>query len=350
MPGLRLLAYVFLGAALGCWLLVGLVRRVVLRRGVLDLPNARSSHARPTARGGGIGIVMMTLGMVALDVRWHGISGPLAVTWLVGGGLVALAGLLDDLKGLPAVARAAAHLLAAVLLLHAIDGHAVLLSLHFPTGWPALFWALGVVTIVWSINLFNFMDGIDGLASAQCAFVILAGVLLAGRGLPVDLPLLPAVAMGGAAVGFLIWNLPPARIFMGDVGSGFIGFGLVVAAFVSSGQGMVSLWTWFILHGLFVADSTVTVTVRLLRGQRIFEAHRLHVYQRLARRWSSHGRVTLVYLGIDLVWCLPWAIATVIWPADALLLALAALLPLVAAAIVAGGGRGEPGEVLSRAR
>jgi Fuc2NAc and GlcNAc transferase len=347
---LRLLAYIFLGAALGCWLLVGVVRRAVLRRGVLDLPNARSSHARPTARGGGIAIVMVTLAMVALDVRWHGISSPLAAAWLMGGGVVAGAGLLDDLRGLPVLARAAAHLLAAVLLLNAVDGQAVLASLHFATDWLPAFWLLGVLAIVWSINLFNFMDGIDGLASAQCAFVVLAGILLASAGQRVDASLLPGVAMGGAAAGFLIWNAPPAKIFMGDVGSGFIGFGLAVAALASSGQGMISLWTWFILHGLFIADSTVTLITRLIRGQRVYEAHRLHVYQRLARRWSSHGRVTVAYMSINLIWCLPWAIATVHWPVNAPILALAALTPLIAAALWAGGGRPDGSHVLSSAQ
>jgi Fuc2NAc and GlcNAc transferase len=338
---LRLLAYIFIAATLSCWLLVGIVRRVMVRRGVLDLPNARSSHARPTARGGGLAIVLVTLAAVALDFLWHGIPGPLAVAWLMGGGIVAAAGLLDDLRGLPATVRASAHVLGAILLLNAVNGPAVLSSLHLPTAWVLPFWALGGLGIVWSINLFNFMDGIDGLASAQCIFVALAGVLLAGADDKIDSSLLPVIAMGGAAAGFLIWNAPPAKIFMGDVGSGFIGFGLVAAGLASSGQGIISLWTWLVLDGLFVADSTATLTTRLIRGQRVYEAHRLHAYQRLARRWSSHGRVTAVYMSINLIWCLPWALAIVKSPAHGPLLAAAALVPLFLAAIAAGAGRAD---------
>ena len=194
---------------------------------------------------------------------------------------------------------------------------------------------------VWSINLFNFMDGIDALASAQCLFVVLAGVLVSGMGQGIDTSLLPCVAMAGAAAGFLIWNAPPARIFMGDVGSGFIGFGLIAGALASSSRGSVSVWTWLVLNGVFAVDASITLLTRLLRGQRIYEAHRLHVYQRLARRWSSHGRVTAVYMSINLIWCLPWAIATIKSPGHAPLVSLTALLPLCVAAVAAGAGRSD---------
>ena len=334
-----MIAFVFVGSVMAGWLLVGIVRRAVIRRGLLDLPNARSSHARPTARGGGIAIVIVTMVAVAIDLALHRIPASLSVAWLVGGGLVAGVGFLDDLKGLSVVVRAGMHFLAAILLLNAVDFPAVVASLGLTTGWPALVWVVGGVVIVWSINLFNFMDGIDGLASAQCVFVVLGGALLIGMTRGIDSPLLPCLAMAGGSAGFLIWNAPPAKIFMGDVGSGFIGFGLIAGALATSGHGPVSLWTWFVLNGVFVADATVTVFTRLFRGQRIYQAHRTHVYQRLARRWSSHGRVTAAYMSINLIWCLPWAIATIKSPGNAPVVALAALLPLCVAAIAAGAGK-----------
>jgi Fuc2NAc and GlcNAc transferase len=334
-----LVAFVFVGSLMAGWLLVGIVRRAVLRRGLLDLPNARSSHATPTARGGGIAIVLVTLLAVAIGFALRGIPDPLAVAWIVGGCLVAGVGFLDDLRGLPAVVRAGAHFLAAILLLNGIDVPAVCASLGLTTAWLGPFWVIGAVVIVWSINLFNFMDGIDGLASAQCIFVVLAGTLLLAMGHGIGSALLPGVAMAGAAAGFLIWNAPPAKIFMGDVGSGFIGFGLIAGALATSGHGPVSLWTWLVLNGVFVADATVTVLTRLFRGQRIYQAHRSHAYQRLARRWSSHGRVTAAYMSINLIWCLPWAIATTKSPGNAPVVALAALLPLCVAAIAAGAGK-----------
>jgi len=332
----------FFASLLAGWMLVGVLRMLTVRWGLVDLPNARSSHAKPTARGGGIAIVLVTLLTVAIDFSLHGIPGSLSVAWIVGGGLVAGVGFLDDLKGLSAVARAGAQLLAAILLLNAIDIPAVSASLGLTTGWPALVWVVAGMVIVWSINLFNFMDGIDGLASAQCIFVVLAGTLLIAMGHEIGSSLLSGVAMAGASAGFLIWNAPPAKIFMGDVGSGFIGFGLIAGALATSGHGPVSLWTWLVLNGVFVADATITVLTRLFRGQRIYEAHRSHVYQRLARRWSSHGRVTAAYMSINLIWCLPWAIATTKSPGSAPLLAMAAFVPLCLAAIVEGAGKPDP--------
>jgi Fuc2NAc and GlcNAc transferase len=329
---------IFLASALAGWVLVGAMRILAVRWGLVDLPNARSSHAQPTARGGGLAIVLITLTVVVIESATKVISVPLALAWLLGGGLIAAIGLLDDLLGLPAIVRGGVHVLSAAILLAAV-GLPVLPALPLWPGLSAVLWVVAAIVIVWSINLFNFMDGIDGLAAAQCVFVVAcAALLLAWRG-GLQGSVLPPMAMAGAAAGFLIWNAPPARIFMGDVGSGFIGFGLMVGALGTSGHGAVSIWTWLVLDGLFAADATVTVLSRLLQHQRVYEAHRLHVYQKLARRWSSHGRVTVAYMAINLIWCLPWAIATVRSPANAPLLALAALCPLLIAAVFAGGGK-----------
>ena len=320
-------------------MLVGVLRGLTVRWGLIDLPNARSSHAKPTARGGGIAIVLVTLVAVLIELITRDISGAVAAAWIIGGGLVAAVGFLDDLRGLPAMVRAGVHVLAAAVLLSAVG---------LPALWASLFWSpglwvgagvVGIAAIVWSVNLFNFMDGIDGLAAAQCVFVAGSAALLLASGSGVEGSALALAAMAGAAAGFLIWNAPPAKIFMGDVGSRFIGFGLAAGALSTSGHGRVSLWTWLLLNGLFVADATVTLLTRLFQGQRIYEAHRLHVYQRLARRWSSHGRVAAAYMSINLIWCLPWAMATTRWPGNAPALAAAGLVPLCLAAIVVGAGK-----------
>jgi glycosyltransferase WbpL len=322
------------------WLLVAAVRRAVLQRGVLDLPNARSSHVRPTPRGGGIAIVTVTL--VAVLIGWwaHWLTLAVALAWLVGGGLVALVGLLDDVRGLSAAIRGSAHLLAAGCLLYAVDFGAIPSMAGLPLAGLIPAGLLLLIAIVWSVNLFNFMDGIDGLAAAQCVFAALAGTLLTGTvdDLSASLPL---IAIAGAAAGFLLWNAPPARIFMGDVGSGFVGFALAAGALTATRHGITNPWTWVVLDSLFAADASVTVITRLLRGQRIYEAHRLHVYQRLARRWSSHGRVTTLYTIVNLIWCLPWAIATTHWPAHAPVLTLAEFGIVCLAMAAAGGGRAE---------
>jgi Fuc2NAc and GlcNAc transferase len=146
--------------------------------------------------------------------------------------------------------------------------------------------------------------------------------------------------VAGSSAGFLVWNFPPARIFMGDVGSGFIGFALVAAALLTSAHGPTTIWTWLVLNGLFVADATTTLLVRLIRGQRIHEAHAGHIYQRLGRRWGSHRPVTILYCAANLLWSLPWAVATVKLPAAGAILAALALGPLFIAAWIGGAGSG----------
>ena len=320
------------------WALVGLIRRAALNAGMLDLPNARSSHRLPTPRGGGLAIVIATTIGVLIDGAAEPGSARVATAWAVGGGLVALAGLIDDLRGLSPMIRLGFHFTAACLMLVAMGGPPSLLLPHATVDVRVFGWIAAAVAIVWSINLFNFMDGIDGLAATQAAFVSGAAVALqAGSGLGGQQ--IPLLALAGSSAGFLIWNFPSARIFMGDVGSSFVGFTLIVAAFLTSSHGPTTIWTWLVLNGLFIADATTTLLVRLIQGQRRHEAHCSHIYQRLGRRWGSHRPVTLLYCVVNLLWSLPWAIATVRLPAAGPALAASALVPLFLAAWAGGAGR-----------
>jgi Fuc2NAc and GlcNAc transferase len=309
-------------------LLVGAVRLNAARFGMLDLPNARSSHQKPTPRGGGIAIAIVTLLMTTAGWAADHVGPRVAVAWLAGGFIVATAGFIDDLRGLSARTRLALHFLAAALLLGAAGG---LPTLPWPGGSIGLGhigWIIGALAVVWSINLFNFMDGIDGLAAMQAVFVTGAAVLLQGS--PLDQPSLwPLLALCGSALAFLAWNLPPARIFMGDVGSGFIGFAIAAGALLGPDVSRTTVWTWVILHGLFIADATATLVVRLLRREQVFEAHRSHLYQRLATRYRSHGLVTCGALLSNLLWFLPWAMHSVRHPASGPVDALVTLAPVV---------------------
>ena len=159
--------------------------------------------------------------------------------------------------------------------------------------------------IVWALDLFNFMDGIDGIAAGEAVFVCLAAVLtaaLAGGALTNNPA---ALLLAAASLGLLIWNWPPARIFMGDVGSGFLGFAIAVLALAEARHNDVALLVWAILGAFFVADSGVTLVRRMLRRARLHEAHRTHAYQHLAQRWRSHRLVTLAVLLGNLLWLLP---------------------------------------------
>jgi Fuc2NAc and GlcNAc transferase len=293
------LIIVVIAAAAIAWAGTGLVRRYAIRRSLLDVPNHRSSHTAPTPRGGGLAIVVTVLMVNAVAYIMDAIEWRLALGIFAGGGLVALVGWLDDYRGLSARVRAAAHFAAAIAavilvggpLLDTVSGASDSLGLLYPV--------LAVLSLVWLTNLFNFMDGIDGIAGGEAVAVSMAGAgFLLTRG-NVGLGILVA-ALGAACLGFLIWNWPPARIFMGDVGSGFVGFTLGTLALASIASNHVRLEVWLILLGVFVFDATVTLLRRLGR-EPFYEAHRRHAYQRAVQSGLSHRQVTIGVLIINAV-------------------------------------------------
>jgi glycosyltransferase WbpL len=333
------LAIVAASALLVSYGITSFIRRFALRHGVLDLPNARSSHRTPTPRGGGVAIVVATTGALGMLVLLGAVSGGLVVVLGGGGVAVALVGLMDDRQRLSAGARLAVHLAAAVWALIWLGGlPPILLGDHLVTfGWSG--YVFGVLALVWVLNLFNFMDGIDGIAASEATFVTWSGALLAtGAASGV---IAPAMVLGAACLGFLWWNLPPARIFMGDVGSGYLGYAIAVLALTAARNGPVAVWVWLILGGVFFVDATVTLVRRLARGERVYEAHRSHAYQWLARRWAGHGRVTVAVLLADVFWLLPCAAFATLHPSLAAVTTLVALAPVLAIALMAGSGRSE---------
>jgi glycosyltransferase WbpL len=279
-------------------LLTGLVRRYALARSLIDRPNERSSHTRPTPRGGGLAIVVVVLTGVASLFAAGLLPAGLATALAGGGLLVAAVGFLDDRGGLPAAVRFAVHLIAAawgVFYLHGMPQLSLGASaVHL--GWGGA--VLALLGTVWAVNFYNFMDGIDGLAAGEALVVGLAGAVLLA---PLNRSL-AAVSLltGAAAAGFLPWNWQPARIFMGDVGSGFLGFVFGILALASEKAGALPALIWILLLGVFFADATVTLMRRMFRKERWYAAHRSHAYQRAIESGYSHSRVTLVILLMDL--------------------------------------------------
>jgi Fuc2NAc and GlcNAc transferase len=313
---------IFLGAALLCAaaaaaILTGAVRAYALRSSLMDVPNERSLHRTPTPRGGGIAIVLVTLAGLAGFAATGTIPGPLAWTMGGGGALVAAVGWLDDRRGVSAPVRALVHAVAAAWAVMWIGGLSVPLAL------------LGAVGIVWAINLYNFMDGIDGLAGAEAVSVgLIGGALLLNAGATA----LSTVAflVAAAAAGFLAWNWAPARIFMGDVGSGFLGYTFGTMALLSHREGAVTLPVWLVVMGVFLFDATLTLLRRIVKGERWYQAHRSHAYQRLVQAGSSHARVTAFALLVNL------GLGVLAWLAQSgrLSTAAAALAGIVALAIL----------------
>lgn len=334
------LAVLVLVTALVSTVLTYLTRRHAIRKGRVDIPNARSSHVTPTPRGGGLGIVAAAnVGIAVLSVT--GRIGNSVFVALLGGLAVAIVGSIDDARGLSARARLGTHFVAAAWALGSLGGlPPVQVGERLVNFGPAGY-LLGALGIVWMINLFNFMDGIDGLAGSECVFISCAGAFLASvaglaAGIP-DCALLFAAACGG----FLVWNWPPARIFMGDVGSGYVGYVVAVLALASTRENGAALWVWLILGAAFIVDATVTLVRRILRGERIYEAHRSHAYQWLARRWRSHLRATTALIALNLLWLFPAAWLAAAYPASAIGITAIALAPVVILAIVVGAGRRE---------
>ena len=310
------------GAQVAGWVLATLATSALVtaltisyarRRQMLDLPGQRRSHSVPTPRGGGLGIVVAVLLCVLLPLTLlnpgsNAVNAPLLVSMALV--VVALAGWIDDHGGLRALYRFSAHCVAAGLLLGAMlkPISSVILMLATP-GWWMLIFAIALViglllAIVWSINLHNFMDGIDGLLATQSIFVLLAlGTLglVFGSG-PAWLSSLVAAA---AVVGFLPFNFPKARTFMGDVGSGALGLLVAVAVLYQLGDHSLDAATGLIACSAFATDATATLLSRILRGRRWYDAHREHLYQGLVRSGYSHARVVCLYFGWNLLVALP---------------------------------------------
>jgi len=317
------------------------VRRMALARGLLDFPNARSSHSQPTPRGGGLAIVIASgtgvCGLAACRI----VDVDLAIA-IIGGGLpIAWIGFLDDRGSLSATVRFLVHVSAASWAIYMLGGVPPMQVGHRTLDPGIAGDVFAAVAIVWVVNLFNFMDGIDGLAASEVIFVAAAGAalgLIGGMS-----PAVPAAALTVAAAGcgFLVWNWPPAKIFMGDVGSGYLGYVIATLALATARESPAGAYSWLILGAVFFVDATVTLVRRMLRGERVHLAHRSHAYQRLARRWGGHLPVTAAVWAINLLWLLPCAFWSTLSPEFALQVLALAFAPVLALVLVAGAGRAE---------
>jgi Fuc2NAc and GlcNAc transferase len=325
-------AAILAGAFLVAIALTGWTRRIALHRGILDNPNERSSHSRPTPRGGGLAIVVSSLLAIAAFVARHQVDIALAAALFGGGLLIAMVGFYDDRRSLPAGFRIVAHVSAAVWAMYMLGG---LPPMRIGEQVVSLgIWgnAAGTVAIVWVLNLFNFMDGIDGIAASEAVFVAGAGGVLAMVFAADFSAGLSALTIAATSFAFLCWNWPPAKIFMGDVGSGYLGYAIVVIALAAGRTSPVALLAWLLLGGVFFADATITLFARLMRGERIHLPHRDHAYQHLAARWRGHLPVTLLVCAVNLFGLLPLAVLSFVYQGAAA--SLTALILLCLAAIV----------------
>lgn len=321
---------------------VGITRLVLANAGrlrLLDLPNTRSMHAVPTPRGGGIAIVVGFMLALAWAVSRGSVPADIGAAFAASGLLVAVVGFYDDVRSLPARLRLVVHFAAASIFVAIVGLEPALLIPLDGIVARTVSAVLLVVGAVWVLNLYNFMDGIDGFAASEAVFVCTAAAILVGD---VSTPMVQlALALAAATTGFLLFNWPPARIFMGDVASGFLGLVLAGLAIYSHAEGELSIWTWLILLAAFVTDATVTLLHRAWRGERLAVAHRQHAYQQLARQFG-HRYTVLSYLALDILILLPLAWYAHQTPQHALGIAAVTYAALGVLALKAGAGRVSP--------
>ncbi|QOC21648.1 glycosyl transferase [Wenzhouxiangella sp. AB-CW3] len=305
-------------------LLVLPLRAWLIGRRLVDLPGERRSHDQPTPRGGGLAVVVavaLVLVLISPHTWWPGL-----IVMLV----LAALGWSDDRSELSASLRLAVQFVAAALGLWLLGGIVNVELLGRAFQWPWLWTPLAAMAVVWLVNLHNFMDGSDGLAAMQgvwsCAVLGMA-LLCGGQVGPGGFGLV----LAGGFAGFLVWNRPPARIFMGDVGSLALGGGVGLLALAGAATGAVSIWFSLIVTAVFVVDATATLAMRVVHGKRWYTAHRQHAYQRLIVAGWSHGRVLGLYAATNLIVVAPAAWLAIRYPVVDVVIALGVVILLAGA-------------------
>lgn len=308
------------------------MRAYALKKNIIDNPNERSSHSIPTPRGGGGAVVCSYLVALAVLIYSQQLTVHIGLTLMVAGFVIALLGFLDDHGHINSMLRLAIHFLVAIGAVISLGGFAeVTIFNGVQLGFIANI--VAVLFLVWLLNLYNFMDGINGIASVEAITATVSMAILyyvLNTSLNSDLLWLLAACV----FGFLLWNFPKAKIFMGDACSGFLGLTLGILALIALKENLALFCAWIICLGVFVVDATYTLIKRVLSGYKMYDAHRSHSYQILSRKWGSHTPVTLAVAAINLLWLFPIAYITTTqqwaYPEFAVLIAY---LPLIFLAI-----------------
>jgi Fuc2NAc and GlcNAc transferase len=306
----------------------------------MDIPNERSSHITPTPRGGGIAFVTTSLFGFLLLLLNNTLNRTELLSLCCAGVIVAIAGHLDDRQKISgATVRLVLHAISAVILIIGVGIPSELAIFEHTVNTGIVGSILGVVYLVWLLNLFNFMDGTDGIAASEAIFVLLTGAFLNYHVLADASHSAAAVILAASTFGFLLFNWSPAKIFMGDVGSGYLGIVVGGLSLIAANQDPELLWVWIILLAVFVSDATVTLIRRLLRKQKPHVAHRSHAYQHLAIRLNSHAKVSLLVLAVNIAWLLPIAFLVADEQLAGTTGVIIAYIPLLVAALALSAGK-----------
>lgn len=302
--------------------------RIASKHGPYAIPNYRSLHRKVTPKGGGIIVAISALsGFAALYGR-EGLSVKYVMVLFFGGILVALAGFADDRFDIPARYRLAVQLAAALWICFWFRGLPPLDLGVARVNLGMVGHVILIVSLLWFYNLYNFIDGIDGMASSATIFTSLTMgfVMLSQKQHTLALILW---LLAAANIGFIVFNWPPAKMFLGDSGTSFVSYIFSAVLLVSLWNNAVSIWVWLIVFGCYLADTTTTTVTRALTVSQWYLPHRSHAYQNLARIWNNHLKVLLVVLSIDICWLLPLTLVALKYSDYAVIATLIAYVPLV---------------------
>jgi Fuc2NAc and GlcNAc transferase len=292
-------------------LLTILIRKNAIQKNQLDIPNERSSHTAPTPRGAGVAVAtVFIVGLLALRVA-EKISDETFISIALPGFFVAIIGRLDDLGYLTSAKwRLVGHFLVAIVAVWLVGGLPSLPIANSSIDFGMAGNVLAVIYLVWMLNLFNFMDGIDLITGVETITASGATAIFLANKADGDFWLVPAI-LAATVLGFMFLNIPPAKIFLGDVGSGFIGFAIALISLVTADENALIAWAMVILLAVFISDSTVTLLRRIIKREHLYVAHRTHAYQNLTKRVNKHLSVSLSVGAINLFWLLPiaWLVA-----------------------------------------
>lgn len=326
----------FISSVLVSFVLVACYRKIAIRNAWLDIPNHRSSHRELTPRSGGLVILLMYTFLLVFQL----ITGQLQVVeWGVlvipiGVGLI---GFVDDTVSLYPSFRFFGYLLLVAVMVTAFMPLPLVNVWEYSIESDWMLLAIYVLAMTWLINLFNFMDGINGIAAGQFIFVVVASYFLLPVLVSYQFDIMLVVV--ASVVGFLCWNFPFGKVFLGDVGSTFLAAILAVLMLFTIKYQGASPWMWFILCASFIVDTGYTLIVRIYTRQVWYQPHASHAYQILARRWSSHGKVVVLMMLLNILWLWPLAWLAAQSTGAGVMWAVVACLPLIAICRLVNAGK-----------
>ena len=306
------------------WIGVFLYKKYAIYIGIISNPNYRTLHELSTPRGGGI--VFSILFILAIFLIWPylELSNNLFLILGVGGGMAALFGFIDDIKDIRARIKLIIQLLLSGWAVYWLYSDNLLLL-----NWIPIFITIPACLffMIWMMNAYNFMDGVDGMAASGAIFASLTlALVLFLTDNSVELILI-FILIAATVGGFIIFNWPPATIFMGDAGSVFLGYVFGSLMLFTTLNGYLSIWIWLMVFGYFFADTTVTQIVRFILVKKWYLAHQSHAYQNLARITESHLKVTSGVILYNIIWILPLTILSALQPEMEILAAILAITP-----------------------